>query len=114
MYIWSCSLAVLQSCGFELLCRCAVVPLCRCAFVPLRLFSYLCCLLDPFNKVMRKIPVQVKIGLLMTMAVILLSATGYLSYRNISSIVSYIHVDVNPEMRLLSIREISADLQKAE
>jgi signal transduction histidine kinase/CheY-like chemotaxis protein/HPt (histidine-containing phosphotransfer) domain-containing protein len=63
---------------------------------------------------MKKNPVQLKIGLLMILAVILLSATGYLSYRNISSIVSSIRFDVNPEMRLLSIRDISMDLEKAE
>ncbi len=50
----------------------------------------------------------------MFLAVILLSATGYLSYRNLSSIVSSIHVDVKPEQRLLSIRDISMDLAKAE
>ncbi|MBK8883884.1 MAG: CHASE3 domain-containing protein [Bacteroidales bacterium] len=63
---------------------------------------------------MRKNPVQIKVGLLMVMAVIILSATGYLSYRNISSIVSSIHVDVKPDTRLVSIREISMELEKAE
>jgi signal transduction histidine kinase/CheY-like chemotaxis protein/HPt (histidine-containing phosphotransfer) domain-containing protein/CHASE3 domain sensor protein len=48
----------------------------------------------------------------MFLAVILLSATGYLSYRNLSSIVSSIHLDVKTE--LLSIREISMDLEKAQ
>ena len=50
----------------------------------------------------------------MILAVLILSATGYLSYRNISSIVSSIRIEVNPELRLLSIREISMDLEKAE
>jgi signal transduction histidine kinase/CheY-like chemotaxis protein/HPt (histidine-containing phosphotransfer) domain-containing protein len=50
----------------------------------------------------------------MILAVILLSATGYLSYRNLSSIVSSINVDVKPELRLLSIRDISMDLEKAQ
>jgi signal transduction histidine kinase/CheY-like chemotaxis protein/HPt (histidine-containing phosphotransfer) domain-containing protein len=63
---------------------------------------------------MKKIPLQIKIGSLMILAVILLSATGYLSYRNISSIVSSINFDVKPELRLLSIREISIDLEKAQ
>ena len=63
---------------------------------------------------MKKNPVQIKIGLLMILAVSILSATGYLSYRNISSIVSSIHVDVSPDLRVLSIREISMDLDKAE
>ena len=50
----------------------------------------------------------------MILAVVLLSATGYLSYRNLSSIVSSINIDVKPEFRLLSIREISMDLEKAQ
>ena len=50
----------------------------------------------------------------MILAVILLSATGYLSYRNLSSIVTSIQVDVKPDLRLLSIREISMDLEKAQ
>ena len=50
----------------------------------------------------------------MFLAVLILSATGYLSYRNISSIVSSIRIEVDPELRLLSIREISMDLEKAE
>jgi signal transduction histidine kinase/CheY-like chemotaxis protein/HPt (histidine-containing phosphotransfer) domain-containing protein len=62
----------------------------------------------------KKIPIQIKIGFLMILAVVLLSAAGYLSYRNLSSIVSSIQVDVKPEQRLLSIREISMDLEKAQ
>ncbi len=50
----------------------------------------------------------------MILAVILLSTTCYLSYRTLSSIASSIQIDVNPELRLLSIRDISMDLQKAE
>ena len=50
----------------------------------------------------------------MILAVILLSATGYLSYRNISSIVSSINIDAKPELRLLNIRDISMDLEKAQ
>ncbi len=50
----------------------------------------------------------------MFMAVLLLSATGYLSYHNISSIVSSIHIDIKPDARLLGIRGISMDLEKAE
>jgi signal transduction histidine kinase/CheY-like chemotaxis protein/HPt (histidine-containing phosphotransfer) domain-containing protein len=50
----------------------------------------------------------------MILAVILLSATGYLSYRSLSSIVSSIRVDTKPDLRLLYIREISMDLEKAE
>ncbi len=50
----------------------------------------------------------------MFLAVILLSATGYLSYLNLSSIVSSIRVDMSPDLRLLTIREISMDLEKAE
>jgi signal transduction histidine kinase/CheY-like chemotaxis protein/HPt (histidine-containing phosphotransfer) domain-containing protein len=71
-------------------------------------------MINPLNRPIRKSPVQIKIGLLMLLAVIILSATGYLSYRNISSIVSSIHVDITPDLRVLTIREISMDLEKAE
>ena len=63
---------------------------------------------------MKKTSVQIKIGLLMILAVILLSATGYLSYRNLSSIVTSIQLDLKPDLRLVSIREISMDLEKAQ
>ena len=71
-------------------------------------------MINPLRKPMRRSPVQIKIGLLMLLAVIILSATGYLSYRNISSIVSSIHVDVTPDLRVVTIREISMELEKAE
>ena len=63
---------------------------------------------------MSKIPLQLKIGFLMFLAVLVLSATGYLSYLNLSSVVSSISVDTKPDQRLLSIREISMELGKAE
>jgi signal transduction histidine kinase/FixJ family two-component response regulator/HPt (histidine-containing phosphotransfer) domain-containing protein len=50
----------------------------------------------------------------MILAVVLLSATGYLSYRNLSSIVSSVQVDLKPDERLLNIRDISTDLEKAQ
>jgi len=50
----------------------------------------------------------------MIFAVILLSAACYLSYRNLSTIVSSIQIDLNPEIRLLRIRDISGDLEKAD
>ena len=50
----------------------------------------------------------------MVLAVIILSAAGYLSYRNLSAIVSSIKVDGKPELRLLTIRDISMDLEKAQ
>jgi len=62
----------------------------------------------------KKATIQIKIGFLMILAVILLSATGYLSYRNLSSIVNSIQVDLKPDQRLSSIREISMDLEKAQ
>lgn len=49
----------------------------------------------------------------MILGVILLTATCYLLYRNLSLIVSSIRIDDNPELRLLSIRDISMDLDKA-
>jgi signal transduction histidine kinase/HPt (histidine-containing phosphotransfer) domain-containing protein len=67
----------------------------------------------PVNRSVKKNTIQFKIGFIMILAVILLTATCYLLYRNLSSIVSSIRIDDNPELRLLSIREISADIEKA-
>jgi len=67
----------------------------------------------PVNRHLKKNSIQLKVGFLMILAVILLSATCYLLYRNLSSIVSSIHLDKTPELRLLSIREISMDIEKA-
>jgi signal transduction histidine kinase/CheY-like chemotaxis protein/HPt (histidine-containing phosphotransfer) domain-containing protein len=50
----------------------------------------------------------------MVLAVLLLAAAGYLSYLNLSSIVSSIRVDVTPDRRFMIIRDISMDLEKAE
>lgn len=49
----------------------------------------------------------------MILAVILLTLTCYLLYRNLSSIVSSIRIDEKPELRLLSIRNISLNMEKA-
>ena len=67
----------------------------------------------PDNKHLKKNSIQLKIGFLMIVAVILLSATCYLLYRNLSVIVSSIRIEETPELRLLSIREISMDIEKA-
>jgi len=63
---------------------------------------------------MKKVSIQIKIGVLSIIAVIILSATCYLSYRNLSSIVSSIQIELNPELRLAGIRNISRDLETAE
>jgi signal transduction histidine kinase/HPt (histidine-containing phosphotransfer) domain-containing protein len=63
---------------------------------------------------MQKLSLQVKIGTLMTLAILLISATGYLSFRSLSAIVSSIRVKSKPDQRLLKIREISNDLDKAD
>jgi signal transduction histidine kinase/CheY-like chemotaxis protein/HPt (histidine-containing phosphotransfer) domain-containing protein len=68
---------------------------------------------DSVKRSMEKNSIQLKIGAIMLLAVILLSATCYLLYRNLSLIVSSIRIDDNPELRLLSIRDISTDLEKA-
>jgi len=62
----------------------------------------------------KKISIQVKIGILMILAVILLSATGYLSYRNLSSIVASIQLNLKPDLRFSTIQEVSMDLEKAQ
>ena len=71
-------------------------------------------MIDPYKKSLKKNSIQLKIGFLMIAGVVLLSATCYLAYRSLSSIVSSIQIDEKPELGLLSIREISMDLEEAE
>lgn len=57
--------------------------------------------------------VQLRVGFLMIATVLLLTVVSYLLYRNLSQIVSSIRIEKDPEMSLLTIREISADIEKA-
>lgn len=50
----------------------------------------------------------------MMLAILLIIATGYLSYRSLSAIVSSIQYRSRPDLRLLAIREITSDLENAE
>jgi signal transduction histidine kinase/FixJ family two-component response regulator/HPt (histidine-containing phosphotransfer) domain-containing protein len=68
----------------------------------------------PDKPAVKRFSLQLKIGFLMILAVVLLVATGYLAWLNLSSIVASISVEVGPDQKLLTIREISMDLQKAE
>jgi signal transduction histidine kinase/CheY-like chemotaxis protein/HPt (histidine-containing phosphotransfer) domain-containing protein len=63
---------------------------------------------------MPRISLPVKIGFLMTLAMLIIAASGYLSFRSLSSIVSSIRVKSEPDERLLLIREITNDIDKAE
>jgi len=62
----------------------------------------------------KRIPVKTITGVLMSLAILVLTATGYLSFRNISAIVASMKVDLTPGMRLMNIRDLSMDLQNAE
>ena len=68
---------------------------------------------DPSVKEPGRNSIRTRVGLLMILAVLLLSATFYMFYRNLSSIVSSIKIDESPELRLVGIREISTDIEKA-
>jgi signal transduction histidine kinase/CheY-like chemotaxis protein/HPt (histidine-containing phosphotransfer) domain-containing protein len=50
----------------------------------------------------------------MILAVTLVSAAGYLTYRSLSEIVASVEVKSRPDLRLLMIRDIAADLDRAE
>lgn len=68
---------------------------------------------DPSVKEPGRNSIQIRVGLLMILAVILLSAAFYMFYRNLSLIVSSIKIDESPELRLVGIRDISTDIEKA-
>jgi signal transduction histidine kinase/HPt (histidine-containing phosphotransfer) domain-containing protein len=61
-----------------------------------------------------KVSLQVKIGGLMFVAVVLIVSSGFLSYRSLSSIVKLIYTDSKPDLRLVTLKTISTDLEKAE
>ncbi|HEY4789366.1 MAG TPA: ATP-binding protein [Bacteroidales bacterium] len=63
---------------------------------------------------MKKISLQVKVGLLMSIASILVIAAGILSHKSLSSIVSLIYGNSKPDYRLYTLKSISSDLEKAE
>lgn len=68
---------------------------------------------DPDKQRVKKHTIQIKVGTLVFVAVILLSATFYLLYRNLSSIVGSIRIDLTPELKLLNIREIASEIEHA-
>lgn len=69
---------------------------------------------DPSVKEPGRNSVQFRVGFLMILAVILLSAAFYMFYRNLSSIVSSIRIEESPELKLSGIRDISTNIGKAE
>jgi signal transduction histidine kinase/CheY-like chemotaxis protein/HPt (histidine-containing phosphotransfer) domain-containing protein len=63
---------------------------------------------------MLKVSLPLKVGLLITIAIGLLLAAGYLTYNSISSIIASIEVKSKPDVRLMAIREIASELDKAD
>jgi signal transduction histidine kinase/CheY-like chemotaxis protein/HPt (histidine-containing phosphotransfer) domain-containing protein len=63
---------------------------------------------------MKRLTFKGKIGLLLVVAVILISATCFLSYLNLTSSVSSLQTQLTPELRLESIQNISRDIENAE
>ena len=57
---------------------------------------------------------EILVGILVTIGVALVLATGYLSYKSISAIVASIHEDTQPDEKLVIISEIATGLDKAE
>jgi signal transduction histidine kinase/CheY-like chemotaxis protein/HPt (histidine-containing phosphotransfer) domain-containing protein len=63
---------------------------------------------------MKKASLPVKVGLLLTLGILLISIAGYLTFHSLSSIVASIQVNSRPDFKLLAISGIAADLDKAE
>jgi signal transduction histidine kinase/CheY-like chemotaxis protein/HPt (histidine-containing phosphotransfer) domain-containing protein len=57
---------------------------------------------------------KVKIGLIMTLTVLLILTVGFFSYKSLTSIVDSINPPSRPDRKLLKIRQIAAELEKAE
>jgi signal transduction histidine kinase/CheY-like chemotaxis protein/CHASE3 domain sensor protein len=58
--------------------------------------------------------VRLKIGLIMFLAVVIIIASGFLSYRSLSSIAHSISNESGPDLTSYKIKEIANDLEKAE
>src|SRR5512133_502557 len=63
---------------------------------------------------MKNYSLPLKVAILMILAVGIVSAAGYLTYKSLSKIVSSVRVKSKPDMRLIIIRDIATDLDKAE
>lgn len=63
---------------------------------------------------MAKFPLQIKVFLLLLVTVTMVVAAGYLTWINLSSIVSTLKSESNPDFRLLSLKDLSADLNDAD
>jgi len=57
---------------------------------------------------------KVKIGLIMILTVLLILTVGFFSYKSLTSIVDSINSQSKPDYKLLKIRQIAAELEKAE
>lgn len=58
--------------------------------------------------------VRIKIGFIMFLGVVIILATGFLSYRSLSSIITYIHTEQRTDNTMLTIKRISNNLEQAE
>jgi signal transduction histidine kinase/DNA-binding response OmpR family regulator len=58
--------------------------------------------------------VKVKIGFIMFLAVCVIMASGFLSYKSLSSIVAYIHTEKLPESAMNRIENITQAMEQAE
>lgn len=63
---------------------------------------------------MNKFSLQFKIRALILITVTLVIAAGFLSYKSLSSVVALIYSGSRPDYRILTLKTISSDLEKAE
>ncbi len=63
---------------------------------------------------MKKIPLELTVAVLLVITVIIMSSAGYLTYRNMSSMVSSIQKQARPDLSLLNLKVISSNLTDAD
>lgn len=63
---------------------------------------------------MRRFAVEIKITLLVLLVVAAIVSAGYLSYKNLASIVTSIHNETRPDYTLLKLKEINASLNDVD
>jgi len=63
---------------------------------------------------MKRLAIEIQITALVIIIVAAIFATGYLSYKNLSQIVSSIYKETRPDYKLIKVKEITASLAEVE
>ncbi|MDP3173646.1 MAG: hypothetical protein Q8M88_04345, partial [Phenylobacterium sp.] len=63
---------------------------------------------------MKKLKIEIQVILLTICIAVVVIISGYLAYQSLSKIVDTIHKEARPDLKLLLIKDIAADLNEVE